>query len=329
MKKISSVGLVGFGAIAEGAHLPALRSLGVAVDAIAEPSSVRREAAKKSLPSARTYESLDALLTSEKGLDALLVCSPPKYHADAVLSGIRAGIHVLCEKPLTMNPEAFAAIQTESVARNVCVYSINNWAFSPQWSRLLEVVASGRLGAVRHAEIRVLRTKPSVSALPGDWRRDPAISGGGILVDHGWHNLYLMRRLLGDKLELVRTVLHPAGAVDEVATALLQAPGASGTIHLSWRAGERSNSAFAVGEHGTAELRDDALTVRAGGIEEATRFPEKLSGGSAHPDWLAAMWPSFEDECAGRGRGESLHEAAFCLATIRAAYGASEAAALG
>lgn len=288
---------------------------------------MRREAAKKALPSARVYDNVEQLLSAEKSLDALIICSPPSYHGNGVLSGIRAGLHVLCEKPLTLDPEIFAQIQTESFSRNVCVYSINNWAFSPQWSRLLEVSASGRLGPIRHAEIRVLRTKPSVSALPGDWRKDPAISGGGILVDHGWHNLYLLRRLLGEKLTLVSTVLQPTGGVDEIATALFEAPAAAGSLHLSWRAGERSNYAFVAGERGTAELRDDSLTVKADGVEETTRFPEKLSGGSAHPEWLAAMWPAFEDECAGRGRGANLSEAAFCLATIRAAYGAREATA--
>lgn len=267
------------------------------------------------------YESVEALLSAEKSLDALVVCSPPSYHGNGVLAGIRAGLHVLCEKPLTLDPEIFAQIRTESEAKNVCVYSINNWAYSPQWSRLLEIANSGQLGLIRHAEIRVLRTRPSVSASPTDWRKDPAISGGGIFVDHGWHNLYLMRRLLGPKLSLVDTVLQPAGAVDEIATALFAAPAASGAMHLSWRAGERSNYAFVTGEKGTAELRDDSLTVMSNGIEESIRFPEKLSGGSAHPEWLAAMWPAFEDECAGRGRGANLAEAAFCLEAIRAAYG--------
>lgn len=290
------------------------------MDAIAEPSKLRREAARRSVPSARIYDSVEALLSAERSLDALIVCSPPSYHGNGILSGIRAGIHVLCEKPLTLDPEVFAQIQTESASRNVCVYSINNWAYSPQWARLLEVVASGRLGAIRHVDIRVLRTKPSVSALPGDWRKDPEISGGGIFVDHGWHNLYLMRRLLGADLALIDTVLHPAGSVDEVATALFAAPAASGTMHLSWRAGERSNSAFVTGERGSVELRDDALIVKANGLEETTRFPEKLSGGSAHPEWLAEMWPAFEAECAGLRRGENLSEAAFCLAAIRTAY---------
>lgn len=303
-----------------------MRSLSVVVDAVAEPSPLRREAAIRSLPHARIYDSVEALLSAERSLDALIVCSPPSYHGTAILSGIRAGIHVLCEKPLTLDPEIFAQIQTESASRNVCVYSINNWAYSPQWSRLLEVAASGRLGPIRHADIRVLRTRPSVSASPNDWRKDPAISGGGIFVDHGWHNLYLMRRLLGPKISIVDVVLHPRGSVDDVATALFAAPAASGTMHLSWRSGERSNHAFITGERGTAELRDDSLTIKSEGVEETTRFAEKLSGGSAHPEWLASMWPSFEAECGGMHRGENLAEAAFCISSIRAAYGARETA---
>lgn len=291
-----------------------------------EPSAERRAAAARALPSAKVYATLDELLSAEKALDAMLVCSPPKYHADAVLAGLRAGLHVLCEKPLTLDAAAFAAIRAEAAARARCAFTVNNWAYSPQWARLLDEASSGRLGAIRHASIRVLRTKPSVSALPGDWRKDPAVAGGGVLVDHGWHNLYLMRRLLGPELDLASTVLQPSGAVDEVADLLLRAPGASGAIHLSWRAGERSNSAFVAGERGTAELRDDVLILKSEGVEETVRFPEKLSAGSAHPEWLAAMWPAFEAECAGRGRGDNLAEAGFCLGAIRAAYGATEAA---
>lgn len=279
----------------------------------------------KALPGVRVHPSHGELLSTEKDLDALIVTTPPLYHADAVLAGLRSGLSVLCEKPLTLDPEALAAIRSESEARGLTVYSVNNWAYAPALARLLDVAASGRLGAIRHAEIRVLRTKPSVSALPGDWRKDPAVSGGGILVDHGWHNLYLMRRLLGPETRLLSAAMMPAGAVDEVATVLLAAPAATGVLHMSWKAAERSNSALVSGEKGTAELRDDTLVVRADGSEETTRFPEKLSAGSAHPEWLTAMWPAFEAELAGRGRGANLAEAAFCLETIRGAYAGREA----
>lgn len=303
-----------------------MKKAGVELAAIAEPSPARREAAARGVPGVRLYEGHADLLFSEKELDACLVATPPSFHANAVLAALRAGLHVLCEKPLTLDPEALAVIRTESEARGLAVYSVNNWAFSPQWSRLLETAASGALGAIRHAEIRVLRTRPSVSALPGDWRKDPAVSGGGILVDHGWHNFYLMRRLLGPEARLVSAVLMPEGAVDEVATVLLAAPGAAGVLHLSWRASERSNSALVVGEKGSAELRDDVLVIRSNGTEETIRFAEKLSAGSSHPEWLSAMWPAFEAECAGAGRGANLEESAFCAGAIRAAYAGREAA---
>lgn len=314
--------LVGFGAVAERAHVPALAARGVALVAVADPSAARRDAAARAVPAARLYARLDELLAAEKSLDVLVVGTPPNSHAAAVLAGLRAGLHVLCEKPLTLDAAALAAIRAESAARGRCAYSVDNWAYSPQWSRLLALASSGRLGAIRRAEIRVLRARPAASAGTGDWRLDPAIAGGGILVDHGWHSLYLLRRLLGPGLRLADAVLRPAGGVDEEAHALLKAPGASGAISLSWRAAERSNTALVAGEAGTAELRDDALLVQAEGREEIFRFPEKLSAGSAHPDWLAAMWPAFEAECAGRGRGGSLDEAAFCLETIRSAYAA-------
>ena len=294
--------------------------------AVAEFSPARRDAAARARPSVRVYASHAELLSAEKDLDALIVATPPSFHAEAVLDALKAGLHVLCEKPLTLDRQALAAIRAESAARDLAVYSVNNWAFSPQWSRLLETAASGVLGAIRHADIRVLRTKPSTSALPGDWRKDPAVAGGGILVDHGWHNLYLMRRLLGASARLVSAALLPDGAVDELATVLLSAPGATGVLHLSWKAAERSNAALVIGEKGSAELRDDVLTIRAAGAEETVRFAHKLSAGSAHPKWLAAMWPAFEAERSGRGRGESLSEAGFCLDAIRAAYAGREAA---
>ena len=312
--------------IAESAYLCALKGVGVVVAAIAEVSAARREAAAHRVPSAKIYAAHAEMLSIEKNLDALIVAPPPLYHADAVLAGLKGHLHVLCEKPLTLDRAAFETIRSESESRYLAVYSVNNWAYSPQWSCLLELAASGRLGAIRHAEIRVLRTKPSVSALPEDWRKDPAVAGGGILVDHGWHNLYLMRRLLGPDTRLVSCVLSPDGSVDEVATVFLAAPGKTGTIHLSWKAAERSNSSFIDGERGTAELRDDLLIVKTEGCEKTIRFHERLSAGSSHPEWLAAMWPSFEAECSGRGRGDNLAESAFCLESVRAAYSGREAA---
>lgn len=291
-----------------------------------DPSPERREAAARLVPGARIYARLEELLAAEQTLDALIVCSPPNFHAEAVLAGLRAELHVLCEKPLTLETAAFAALRAEAALRDRCVYTVDNWAYAPALARLLSVAASGRLGRLLRAELRVERTKPSASAVPGDWRKNPAVAGGGILVDHGWHNLYLLRRLLGPGLELDSAQLQSTGALDEVVDLNFRALGAAGAIHLSWRAKERANFVAVAGDIGTAELNDDVLVVKAGGITQTDRFPQKLSAGSAHPDWLAAMWPTFEAACAGRGRGENLALAEFCLSTIGAAYRAAETA---
>ncbi len=320
MTQICRVGLVGFGAIAENAYLPALDALGVSIEAIAEISAPRREAAQRLRPQSRVYSDHATLLSSETDIDAVIVTTPPSTHAPAVLAGLRAGRHVLCEKPLTLDLRAADQISAEAEERKRCVFSVNNWRHAPALSRLIELSASGRLGRIRHAQLRVLRTRPSVSALPGDWRKDPAISGGGIFVDHGWHSLYLMRQILGPQTRLESAILLPQARIEETASVLLSAEVAVGFIYLSWKACERSNSVLVIGESGSVELSDDLLTTRIGKTHETVRFPEKLSAGSAHPEWLIAMWPQFESECAGVRRGENLSEARFCLDVIRAAY---------
>ncbi len=324
---IGRVAVAGFGAVAENAHLPALREAGVEVAAVFDPSPQRRAAAAALLPRARLHDSLAALLARERALDALIVASPPKFHAEAALAGLRAGLHVLCEKPLTLDPEAWRELRAAADDARRCLYTVDNWAHAPALARLIALAGSGRLGRVRRVELEVLRTRPCASALPDDWRKNPAISGGGILVDHGWHNLYLACRLLGATPRLERASLEREGGVDVAAELALRADcGARATIRLTWKAAARANRVLVEGDGGRAELDDDALIVDAGMERQTQRFPEKLSAGSAHPAWLAAMWPSFAAECRGEDRGRNLEEAAFCLEVIAKAYRTPETA---
>ena len=82
--------------------MSALRSLKVDVDAIAE--LLFRSPRSAPLRSSCSHlDDISALLSAERSLDALIVCSPPSFHGNGILSGIRSGIHVLCEKPLTLD----------------------------------------------------------------------------------------------------------------------------------------------------------------------------------------------------------------------------------
>lgn len=322
--------IVGFGEVAQKAHAPAfLETPGFSITAVADPSQARLQAAAKMLPGARFHDSFEDMLAKEKNLDFIVLCTPPFLHGQEVREALGKGLHVLCEKPLALDPAEMDEIEDLAARRDRVVYTVHNWAFSPIWSRAWELLGSGILGQVRHAELHVLRSRPAASALPGNWRAEPALSGGGILVDHGWHNLYLLRRILGGRdAELGGCRLSPgASGADEETTLLLSSAATTAVLHLTWRAAERLNWAVVYGSRGVMEIRDDLLLVRnAKEGERVFRFPEKLSAGSAHPSWNVAMLEDFRAEVEGRGRGDNLAEARFAGRIIAAAYAGAAAA---
>ena len=140
-----------------------------------------------------------------------------------------------------------------------------------------------------------LRTQQAGGAL---WRIDPAIGGGGILIDHGWHVFYLMQWLMGGQAPssiAARLGIFPPGVVDEVADITATFPdGALGYIHLSWRSPVRRTSAILYGLDGMLEIEDSAirLTSRSGTREELPVIEEPDN--SYHPTWFAALAEEFE-----------------------------------
>lgn len=320
------VGLIGFGAVAQNAYAPALKNLGVRVEGVAEPNEERRAAAFTAFPGARIYGDMRDLLRGSLAFDILIVATPPAHHADAVLAGLKSRLHVLCEKPLTLDGGALAAMRAAAVAADRAVYCVNNWAYSPQMIELRRVARDPRFGKTLEARIEVQRTQPSNSAVRGDWRRDPALAGGGILVDHGWHNLYLLRELLGPGLRLESANLSPAPGVEDEAEIVMADGAVKGVLKLSWRAEKRANFISVRGAGGSAQIDDDVLVCEIGGEKRTRQFEHALSAGSAHPEWLEAMWPAFALETGGEKRGRSLDEAQFCLDAIRSAYAAGKMA---
>jgi predicted dehydrogenase len=322
--------LVGFGQVAQNAHAPAFRGredFNIAAVADADPERLRLAAA--ALPGVRTYPSLEALLAAENNLDFVDLATPPWLHGKQVLAALDRGLHVLCEKPLTLSREEFRRVAARSRLRGRTVFTVHNWAYSPIWTKLRELVTSGALGEVRHVQLHALRTKPAANAGPGDWRTDAHLAGGGILVDHGWHNLYLLRRCLNGSsaapLQTQASFHRPTpGAAEDEATVFYAFPAATALLRLSWRAAARSNWALLQGSDAALELRDDHLLLTRGTAPpQRFDFPQKLSAGSAHPEWLSAMLPDFYDEVTDLGaRGRNLEEAGFALDLIRRAYGA-------
>jgi predicted dehydrogenase len=322
--------LVGFGAVAKNAHAPALRGCAdLTVTSVVDADPQRLRLAEEAFPEARPYPSLEALLDAEKSLDFVDLATPPWLHGRQVVMALERGLHVLCEKPLTLDAGEFRRIAEASRRRDRAVFTVHNWACAPIWKKALGLCADGALGEVRHAQLHAARTRPSVAAGPGDWRTDPGLAGGGILVDHGWHNLYLLKRALfpgadAPVLTEAAAFFHRPSptAAEAEATVFYRFPAATALLHLTWRGAARSNWAMFHGSRAVLELRDDHILLREGtGPEQRFDFPERLSAGSAHPEWFADLLPSFCAEVRDpAARGRNLAEAGFVLDLIRRAY---------
>jgi predicted dehydrogenase len=311
--------IVGLGNVAVHGHLPGWRARADATIVAATDLDRAREAScRAGLPGARWHDSVEALLAAED-LDFVDVCTPPSSHAAVIEAALTRGLHVLCEKPLVGSLAELERLTGLARAAGAVLHTVHNWHQAPLVRATDALIRAGRIGAVREVLWRTLRTQPAAAAGVG-WRVDPAIAGGGVLTDHGWHVSYVIPRWVGAPPDAVSARLetrrHHHFAVEDTASLRLHFADAVADVTLTWAAETRENQARVVGTAGRIDIEGDTVVLRAGGREERQRRPPPLSDGSQHPDWFGPV----ADEFLGRVLGTSpagdrnLEEAAVCIA---------------
>ena len=317
--------IIGFGNVAIHAHLPVWRqSPRFVIDAVVEPDGERARRAAELLPEARIYPSIEKMLRTN-GVDFVDICTPPCFHDDLVLASCRSGLHVFCEKPLTTSTESLREIQTSAARNNKVVFTVNNWKHAPLWIKARELVRDGRIGSVRSISVNVWRSSSSGGGA-SNWRSDPQMARGGIMIDHGWHNLYLILSLVPDPPVSISARMEPSpdgcGALEETADATIRFPGAEANLHMTWRAPCRRNFGKVEGERGTLTIGDDHILLDTDEKSQVRLdFPEALSAGSHHPEWMECVVEEFSHEISDCGRrGANLLEARRCIELIEMAY---------
>lgn len=320
--------IIGLGNVAVHGHLPAWRGRDdVEIVAVSDARTERRAICAEALPVARWHDSVDALLDDGR-LDFVDICTPPSSHASLIRSALRRGLHVLCEKPLVPSSEDLASVAELAEKNQLALHTVHNWHHAPIVRRAAALIGERAVGPVRRVVWHTRRTRPAAAADPGaeNWRVDPAVAGGGVLTDHGWHVFYVVCRWIGAEPIAVSAQLerrrHLTLAVEDTASVRLIFPEASAEILLTWAADVRENWAEIEGPRGRLELRDDALVWRdaEGGEAGQWHCPPRLSDGSHHPDWFHAVADEFVAEVtSGRPTGANLAEASRCVALESAA----------
>lgn len=314
--------IIGFGAVAANGHWPAYaKSKETKIVAVVDRTEARRRAARQAIDDVATFTTFEELAAERSGLDFVDICTPPALHSDSILAALRQGWNVLCEKPLLLNLDELERIRSAANEAGRAIVPVHNWKYAPIIRKATESLRSGAIGTLQSVEIETLRVEDCAAADPEhpNWRRDPAMSGGGVLMDHGWHAIYLARHWFGeDPVDLESSLHRPTGSgIEDEANVTLTFPGGRATIFLTWRADQRRNTMRLLGERGEITIEDASLRTPTG----TTNFENALSAGSHHPDWLEAMLPDVIASFREPDRAlEGLDEAATCLSVIRRAY---------
>lgn len=166
-------------------------------------------------------------------LDALIICTPPDSHPAVAHAAFAAGVAVLCEKPLAIAVDAAQEMVVGATRAGVLFTMATKFRFVGDVVRTHALVASGIIGDV----IQIENAFASRVDMATRWNSDPAVSGGGVLIDNGTHSVDIARYLLGpihEVLVIERPRTQGLEVEDSVQLLLRSASAATATIDLSW-----------------------------------------------------------------------------------------------
>ncbi|HPO12739.1 MAG TPA: Gfo/Idh/MocA family oxidoreductase [Candidatus Hydrogenedentes bacterium] len=227
---------------------------------------------------AAAAESVEALLTSD--IDAVYVATPVNVHYEQVLACARAGKHVLCEKPLGMTPreaEEMVTVCKKAGVQLVCAFMMR---FHAQHQAALKLIEEGRLGKPVYGRAQLSCWYP---AMPGAWRQDPILGGGGSLIDMGGHCIDLLEMFFGPVKRvacMINTSVQSYASEDSAVALLYFENGAMGSVDAFFCIPDNSskNILELYGSKGSILARG---TIGQGAIGEMTAY---LEGGDAGYD---------------------------------------------
>lgn len=293
--RVAVAGAGRFGAL----HLATFADLPVEVVAVAEPDEGRRAEVLARYGVARGYPDLGALLAAEEA-DLVDIAADEAHHGALVLAALRAGAHVLVEKPLALDPAEATQIEAEAGRRGLAVVTGQISRFAAGYAHIRELLDSGALGEPVHLRFRRDFSRSWFPAF-GD-RVHPVWESGIHDIDLAvWLagapcvSGYAVQRSVSGRTHpdmFAATLEFGNGVVATIESAWLVPDGAPqtlrGTLELD---GTIDAAAEVLGTRGTASYRlaNDGLALRT---DDAVAHPE------------LTLWPTVAGKVSGALREE-------------------------
>lgn len=197
------IGVIGAGMIAEH-HIRSIQktdNLTVSWLAAATHESINRVGELYNIPN-RTTNYLDIL--NDPQVDAVIITTPPNLHKTMFDESLKAGKHILLEKPAAMSineMDAMIELSKQYPHQIVCDCSARHSRLIPKFAKVKQVIDSGQLGEIYHIHHNAVNrySRPGIEYHPAaKWFLNKAIAGGGPLFDWGVYDLSFHLGILGD-----------------------------------------------------------------------------------------------------------------------------------
>lgn len=278
------LGMVGGG---EGAFIGAVHRIAARLDDQYEfvagalsstPEKSQRSGAALGLASERIYSDFRAMAQAEAarpdGIEAVAIVTPNHLHAPVAEAFLKAGIHVICDKPVTTTSKDAKKLQALAAKQKLVFAVTHNYTGYPMVRQARQMVQEGRLGEIRVVQVEypqdwLTEKLEDTGQKQAAWRSDPAQSGaGGAIGDIGTHAHNLAAYVTGLRLvELCAelTSFVKGRALDDNANVMLRY--ANGARGLLWA------SQVAPGNENNLKLR---VYGSKGGLEWRQEHPNQL-----------------------------------------------------
>ena len=245
--------VIGIGDITTKRVIPAIQS---------EPRSrlhgvVTRDPAKAAPYNTRSFATLDEALRDSE-VQAIYVGTPVFLHAPQTIQSLRAGKHVLCEKPMAMN-ETEARTMVAEAEKSGKLFGVAYYRrLYPKLIRAKQLMASGAIGKPLFAELTNHMWFDGMGA-PGErnWLFDPTKAGGGPLFDIASHRIDVLNFLFGKPLRVsgqLSNVVHHYSVEDNATVMIEYENGVRGMVDVRWHSKIRRDECRIRGTDGEIEM---------------------------------------------------------------------------
>lgn len=277
------VGVIGCGAIAYWVHLPLLERMnGVELVAASDPDPAARARAA-TIIGAPVVEAADEII-GNSDIDAVVICAPTNLHAELAISAMKAGKHVMVEKPIATTADDARRVVAAAAVNGLSATIGFNRRTHPLFEQAKKLISSGGLGTVR--AIQSAFCEPMTAQQMGSWRQRRE-AGGGVLLDLASHHVDLVRWLLDDEVESVDcSTWSEMTDVDTATLSFAMRKGAVVQGFFSYRAA-RADYVELIGEKGTVMIDYHTTQLR---IRVSRRMGYGTRRQLARPGIHTASW---------------------------------------